>query len=150
VLGNGPWDFSAVNPPTSPAADGDRTNAATNSSSAFGEQYTSYPNTSTTTVATAEAAGAAAAANATAAAANEAGQQQQQQQLYDDDFNFVNASDELVSRSLFRGELDGQKFAPLPMGECHSECACRTFVGCSFECCYGSALWDDVLYPFQY
>jgi hypothetical protein len=118
VLGDGPWDFSAVNPPSSPAAEGDRTNTATNNStSLFGQQYTSYPNTSTTTVATAEAAGAAAAANATTAAANEAGQQQQQQRLYDDDFNFVNASDESVSRSLFRGELDGQKFAPLPMGK---------------------------------
>ncbi|WIA44458.1 hypothetical protein OEZ86_007207 [Tetradesmus obliquus] len=121
VLGNGPWNFAAVNPPSSPvtAADGQANNSNSSRSSStpvFGQQYSTYPNSSTSTVAAAEAAGSAAAANATAAAANAAGQQQQQQQQqYDFDFNYVDASDDAAARSLFRGELDGQRFAPMRM-----------------------------------
>jgi hypothetical protein len=110
-----------VNPPASQAEDTRSANTRGSSKTpVFGQQYSSYPNSSTATVAAAEKAGAAAAANTTATTAGKAGQQQQRQQQqrqYDFDFNYVSASDDAAARSLFRGELDGERFAPMRMGE---------------------------------
>ena len=78
VLGNGPFDYSALTPPVS------RANPLPEDQ-VFGANYTTYPNTSRTSD-----------------PANR-----------DNDYNYIDTSDESGTRSLFKGELDGKKFAPM-------------------------------------
>eukprot|EP00879_Flechtneria_rotunda_P005979 GHRR01006287.1.p1 GENE.GHRR01006287.1~~GHRR01006287.1.p1 ORF type:complete len:494 (+),score=170.52 GHRR01006287.1:2730-4211(+) len=123
VLGNGPWDYTAVAPNlgvaiTSPNlaavsnmstdladssaisiddATATTANSSTNSAlqaakpqQVFGEQYSDYPN------------GPGTARTITVA-----------QTGHDPQFNYVQTYEETVLKSLFRGELDGRRYAPI-------------------------------------
>jgi hypothetical protein len=78
VLGNGPFDYSALTPPVTPAD-------PLAEDQVLGSNYTTYPNTSRTSDAADR----------------------------DNDYNYISTQDDSGTKSLFKGELDGKKFAPL-------------------------------------
>lgn len=95
VLGNGPFNYDALTPQqgsTGSAGSANSTNSTGGGPAggpAFNARYSGYPNTSS------DDTGAGFART----------------------YNFINASEEAATGSLFRGELDGQKFAPMMLGE---------------------------------
>eukprot|EP00775_Hariotina_reticulata_P005547 gene5547-5783_t len=92
VLGNGPWDYSALKPPNPGGSRAPRPGPQYGSyrKPVFGLEYSGYPNT---TIPNKNAANDG-RSNA---------------------YNTVDAAAHSASSSLFRGEIDGQKFAPMRM-----------------------------------
>jgi hypothetical protein len=84
VLGNGPWDYAAINPDLA------RKNpvAESGAKGMFGTQYSGHPNQTHPS-------------------------QLPTQRNQDDDFNQIGNWEKSATRSLFTGKIDGQRFAPM-------------------------------------
>lgn len=132
VLGNGPWDYTAVNPPGVPKRNKNPANNVNGSIvsegsngrgnvSIFGKEYSTYPdtivpNTVQQTVGRGGRGEATAAAGSGTSSAGSGLLQQEQQ--YDQQYNYIQTEADSAQRSLFKGQLDGHKFAPQRTGRC--------------------------------
>lgn len=86
VLGNGPWDFAAIHPDLAR-----KSPPPTSSGQAmFGAQYSGYPNE--TDLSRVPAVGS---------------------RNQDDDYNQIDNWEKSATRSLFTGQVDGQRFSPM-------------------------------------
>jgi hypothetical protein len=86
VLGNGPWDYAAIHPDLAPKSP----LPASSRQTMFGTQYSGYPNE--TDLSRVPVVGS---------------------RNQDDDYNHIDNWEKSATRSLFTGEVDGQRFAPM-------------------------------------